>query len=313
MMNDYERELRKKWDSISYQQGGSLELGIQHPLEWHVGYFSPDVKSIVIVSDVSAGKIDSSKSIQASCKRRKDGKYATSFTLTSREQEDVFVTMCGDMIRFSSIETDRASSLEKVLGRYRAWLKLLQNKNSAMLSASAQKGLIGELLYLKERIEEGISPAKALVEWVGPEGADQDFVDENGWHEIKTTGAASAEITISSVEQLGKDISGELVVMRVDKCAPAQKGAFTLYRLIHKIINEISICEGAIENFVLKLGCVGYIDIPEYYDQQTFVYSSQNIYSVDDTFPRLTREQLPAEIVNLSYVLSLPSLAVWMK
>lgn len=32
-MNDYEQELRDKWSNISYQQGGSLELGIQHPLE----------------------------------------------------------------------------------------------------------------------------------------------------------------------------------------------------------------------------------------------------------------------------------------
>ena len=38
-MNDYEQELREKRSNISYQQGGSLELGIQHPLEWHVGYF----------------------------------------------------------------------------------------------------------------------------------------------------------------------------------------------------------------------------------------------------------------------------------
>ena len=65
-MNDYEQELREKWSNISYQQGGSLELGIQHPLEWHVGYFSPEAKSIVIVSDEPVSKIESSKSIQAS-------------------------------------------------------------------------------------------------------------------------------------------------------------------------------------------------------------------------------------------------------
>ena len=150
-MNDYEQELREKWSNISYQQGGSLELGIQHPLEWHVGYFSPEAKSIVIVSDEPVSKIESSKSIQASCMPRKDGRYATSFTLISREQEDVFVTMCGDMIRFSSTENDRARSLICVLKRYAAWLKLLQHKNSALLGVAAQKGLIGELLYLKDR------------------------------------------------------------------------------------------------------------------------------------------------------------------
>lgn len=310
-MNDYEQELRNKWNSISYQQGGSLELGIKHPLEWHVGYFSPEAKSIIIVSDEPVDTIDSSRSIQALCKPRKDGKYATSFTLTSREQEDVFVTMCGDMIRFSSTETDCTSSLARVLKRYRAWLRLLQHKNSALLGSSAQKGLIGELLYLKYRIESGLSPKDALAGWVGPDGADQDFIYEDGWHEVKATGAASAEVTISSIEQLDNDWPGELIVMRVDKCAPARSGAFTLYKLVHQIISMISSYEVA-ESFILKLGSAGYIDMPEY-DQQTFVYSSKSVYWVRDTFPRLLRKRLPVEIINLSYVLSLPALAAWKK
>lgn len=311
MMNDYEHELRNKWDKISYKQGGSLELGIEHPLEWHVSYLSPETKSIVIVSDCPVKKIDSSKSIQASCKPRKDGKYATSLTLKSSEQEDVFVTMCGDIIRFSSIEDDQAHSLTKVVKRYEAWLKLLQHGNSALLSLTAQKGLIGELLYLKDRIERGLSPAEALNGWVGPYGADQDFVFEDGWHEIKTTGVSSSEITISSIEQLDNENPGELVVMRVDKCAPAQPGAFTIYKLVHQILRMIDSYAGATDDFVLKLANVGYIDLPEY-DQQTFIFSSKNTYKVDYTFPRLDRSKLPVEIVNLSYVLSLPSLAPWM-
>ena len=312
MMNDYEQELREKWDSISYQQGGSLELGIKHPLEWHVGYFTPEAKSIVIVSDAPIDKIDSSKSIQTSCKPRKDGKYATSLTLKSREQEDVFVTMCGDIIRFSSIEDDQSHSLAKVAKRYSAWLKLLQHENDALLSASAQKGLIGELLYLKCRIESGLSPLDALAGWVGPDGADQDFVYTDGWHEVKTTGVASTEITISSVEQLDNTAPGELVVMRVDKSAPAQTGAFTLYKLVHQIIRMIDSNVGATDSFVLRLASVGYIDMPEY-DKQTFVFSSMNVYSVDQTFPRLVRSKLPVEITNSSYTLNLPSLSSWMK
>ena len=310
-MNDYEQELRDKWNKIDYQQGGSLELGIKHPLEWHVGYFSPEVKSIVIVSDTPVSKIDSSRSIQASCKPRKDGKYATSLTLKSHEQEDVFVTMCGDIIRFSSIEDNQTHSLSKVVKRYSAWLKLLQHGNSAILSLIAQKGLIGELLYLKERLESGLSPTDALDGWIGPDGADQDFVYADGWHEIKTTGIASSEVTISSIEQLDNNCPGELIVMRVDKCAPAQSGAFTLYKLVHQIIKMLDSCVGAIDDFVLRLANVGYIDMPEY-DQQMFVFSSKNTYKVNQTFPRLVRSKVPIEIVNLSYTLSLPTLATWM-
>jgi hypothetical protein len=311
-MNNYEKELREKWSSISYHQGGSLQLAITHPLEWHVGYFSTEAKSIIIVSDDPVDKIESSKSIQASCKPRKDGRFATSLTLTSRDQEDVFVTMCGDIIEFSADEIDGKNSLLKVLRRYAAWLKLLQHKNSALIGAAAQKGLIGELLYLKDKIERGMEPLDAIAGWVGPDGADQDFVYCDGWHEIKTTGVSHSEVVISSVEQLDVAESGELIVTRVDKCAPAQAGAFTLYGLVHQIINMISNCPGAAEAFILKLASTGYIDMMEY-DQQKYVFASRQIYDVNDTFPRIRRTDLPGEIINTTYVLSIPSLTQWLK
>ncbi len=311
-MNNYEKELKDKWERVTYHQGGSIQLNVSHPLEWYVGYFSDDAKSIIIVSDAPVSKIDSSKSIQASCNPRKDGRYATSLTLTSKEQEDVFITMCGDMISYSSTAADGKRALALLLLRYNAWLKLLQHKTSALLSANEQKGLLGELLYLKEKIESGLSPSDALAGWVGPDGADQDFVYEDGWHEIKTTGVSSAKVTISSVEQLDCDPPGELIVMRVDKCAPAHAGAFTLRGLIHQIMNLITSNIGTADDFVLKLGSVGYIDMPEY-DQQNFVFSSRQIYAVEDSFPRITRKDIPTEIVNLKYTLGIPGLSSWQK
>ena len=232
-MIDYEQELRNKWNSISYHFGGAMQLAITHSLEWNVRYVTHDQKSLVIVSTESVANISSSKSISAECNKRKDGRYAISFTLVQPAQEDVFITMSSDMIRYSSSEPDEKRALSKVMQRYSAWLKLLDHKNSALLSISAQKGLIGELLYLKEMIERGTSVSDALAGWVGPDGADQDFVYTDGWHEIKTTGASSAEVSISSVEQLDSNPPGELVVIRVDKCAPAKPGAFTLHSLVH--------------------------------------------------------------------------------
>ena len=40
-----------------------------------------------------------------------------------RKQEDVFITMAGDIIEYSNVETDDIALL-KVLRRYNAWLKL---------------------------------------------------------------------------------------------------------------------------------------------------------------------------------------------
>ena len=311
-MNTYEEELRKKWDGINYQEGGSLQLAVEHPLEWYVRYATRNHKSIVIVSDTPADKITSSKSIEAACNLRKDGRYAVSFTLVNREQEDVFITMSSDIIEFSRVEQQPQESLKKVLRRYAAWMKLLDHKRSALLRANAQKGLLAELVFLKEEIESGMNPSEAIEGWVGPDGADQDFVYGDGWHEIKATGASSSQVTISSVEQLDSPSSGELVVFRIDKCAPAHSGAVTLYAMVHALFGMLMSEVSALDDFVLKLGSAGYIDMNEY-DKQNFLVSAKQSYKVTETFPRIVRTELPIEIVNAEYQLDLPSLNPWAK
>lgn len=309
-MNAYEAELRQKWDSIDYHNGGSLQLAIPHALEWHVRYVTENQKSIVIVSDIPADNITSSQSIEASCSQRKDGKYAISFTLVNRSQEDVFISMSNNIIEYSKDETTTIAALTKVLHRYAQWLKLLEHKRSTLLGTNSQKGLIAELSFLKETIDRGMSPADALAGWVGPNDADQDFVYPDGWHEIKATGASSTMITISSVEQLDNDPPGELVVFRIDKCAPAQSGAVTLYQLVHTMLSKLLLTPNVIDTFLLKLASVGYIDMQEY-DNVHFVISAKKHYEVNDTFPKLSRADLPKEISNAEYQIDLPSIASW--
>lgn len=311
-MNNYENELREKWNAINYHFGGSLQLAIEHPLDWYVRYVTQDQRSVVIISDTPVDKIDSSKSIETACNPRKDGKYAISFTLMDRNQEDVFITMSGDIIEFSRVESIPQSALMRVLRRYAAWMKLLDHKHNALLGINAQKGLIGELLYLKEIIEFGLKPSEAVAGWLGPDGADQDFSYDDGWHEIKVTGLSSAFVSISSIEQLDSDALGELIIFRIDRCAPAQPGAFTLYKLVHSIFDLMLTDVGALDDFVLKLGSAGYIDMPEY-DKQFFVFSSKQAYCVNEGFPRMRRQEVSTEIINAEYQLSIPSLAAWAK
>lgn len=311
-MNTYEAELRKKWDSIDYRNGGSIQLAVPHALEWHVRYVTDNQKSIVAVSDVPAKDITSSQSIEAYCGQRKDGKYAVSFKLVDFDQEDVFISMASDIIEYSKNEITHEYALNKVLHRYSQWLKLLEHKRSTLLSANEQKGLLAELLFLRDVIELGTDPADALVGWVGPDGADQDFVYADGWHEIKSTEVSSDSVFISSVEQLDASAPGELVVYRIDKCAPAQSGSITLHKTVRSIYEMIADRPSTINGFLSKLASAGYIDMQEY-DNFHFVVSSKQHYEVDDTFPKLRRVDLPREITGAEYRISLPSIASWIR
>jgi len=311
-MNNYENELRLKWNSINYHNGGSKQLNIEHSLEWHVRYADRNHKCLVIVSESPVDSIASSKSIEATCNLRNDGRYAITFTLIDRDQEDVFITMSCDIIKFSKADSQPQESLKLVLRRYSAWLKLLDHKRSAFLSAGAQKGLLAELVFLKECIELGIKPCDAIEGWVGPDGADQDFVYNDGWHEIKATGVSSSKVTITSVEQLSNSSVGELVIFRIDKCVPTQPGALTLYNTVHTLMGMMSADINAIDSFVLKLGAVGYIDMDEY-AKQYFSISAKQSYTVNDSFPKIVRSNLPIEIINVEYQIDIPSLNRWAK
>ena len=308
-MSSKEDELREKWNTINYYSGGALKLSVKHPLEWYVRYATSEHKSVVIVSRRAIHKIESSKCIDASCNQRKDGKYAISFTLMDRKQEDVFITMTGDIIEYSNVETEDIALL-RVMRRYNAWLKLLDHKSNAILGNNTQKGLIGELLFLQEKIKDNMSPSKALAGWSGPEGADQDFVYADCWYEIKVTGVSSISVSISSVEQLDRNDDGKLVIYRIDKCAPDQADSFTLYGLVHNIIDLIIQCGENSDELMLKLGSAGYIDMREY-DKQYFCLSSKKIYIVNNSFPRIRRRDIPDEIINMEYQINIPSIKHW--
>ena len=114
-MGSDDAELRGSWDRIDCHDGGALQIPLPHPLEWHVRYAGENQKSLVAVSDIAAGELPSSRAIEAACRQRRDGRYALSFTLLNRAEEDVFITMAGDMIAFSSDAASPADAVQRVL------------------------------------------------------------------------------------------------------------------------------------------------------------------------------------------------------
>ena len=310
-MRDKERELRDKWNTINYYSGGALKLAVDHPLEWYVYYTTMGYKSIVIVTQKPMKKLNSSLSIDVESNQRKDKKYATSFNLIENKQEEVFIAMILDIISFSKVEMENLA-IQKVVFRYNQWLKLLNHKNEAILGCNEQKGLLAELMFLKEKIESGMPIATAIAGWIGPEGGDQDFVYSSSWYEIKSTGTASTEISISSVEQLDRDDEGELIIYRIDKCAPEQPKAYTLYGLVYILIDLISSHGESSDELRSKLLAAGYIDLKEY-DNQYFNITSKKTYYVNDRFPRIRRKDISIEITNLEYQINIPSIKVFEK
>jgi hypothetical protein len=218
--------------------------------------------------------------------------------------------LCCDIIEHSKTAESAKDALLLVMSRFKQWSRLLESQKSGLLDEHKRKGLIGELLFLSSRIDEGTSSLVAVQGWVGANGADQDFVYADGWHEVKSAGVSAVKITISSLEQLDNPDDGELVIKRIDKAAPEKTGAFSLNDVVRQISEKLA--ADARDLFHSKLSAYGYIDLQEYSEQKYYCSSTQ-CYRIEETFPKLTKKNVPAQVVSLHYELDLPSLASWKK
>ncbi len=88
---------------------------------------------------------------------------------------DVYKAMVNDLIGAVSATSDADSGLSVLENRTERWQKLLRNDAQAGLSTSDRRGLIGELLILRQLLEQGGNPARTVVAWTGPHGKHQDF------------------------------------------------------------------------------------------------------------------------------------------
>lgn len=245
-------------------------------------------------------------------KRETDNRWTLSFELLRNEQEGVFAILCSDIIENSRSALNEKEALALVISRFKQWSRLLESQRSGLMDENSRKGLLGELLFLHGRIEKSDTALIAVQGWVGADGADQDFIYEDGWHEVKSVGVSATSMTISSLEQLDSAGVGELVVIRIDKAAPDKAGALSLNDAVRQISSKLTDATDALDLFRSKLSAYGYIDLQEYSEQKYYCSGSQR-YGVNDTFPKLTRQNIPAQVESLRYELSLPSLADWLK
>ena len=304
-------ELERKWDNVTYYNGGFIRVEAEHALEWYVGYQAIDQKTLMIVSNSETISPSSSKSVLVSSRRREvDGKWTLTFELMKNDQEGVFINLCCDILNHSQSADSEKEALNRVLTRYKRWSRLLEYQKPALMDEGTQKGLLGELLFLQSKIKEGIAVLSAVQAWVGPDGSDQDFIFADGWYEVKTIGVAADSVSISSLQQLDCDGSGQLVIIRVDKSAPERQGAFSLFQKVEQIRELIKQDQEAAMIFEVKLARYGYIDLPEY-EMQACYYSGEKSYIVNESFPKLSSKNVPSQVIASQYKLSIAGIENW--
>jgi hypothetical protein len=296
-------DLYKKWDSVPTSDTAYQRVDDEHVLDIFLGKDTNNSRELLIISDIEPANMRSSRSIEIIKGNRKDGRWATQIKLLRKEQEEVFTHLCWDLIEHSRSAKSKTTGLEIVIARFLKWQKLMEGGNE-LLPDEVIKGIIGELFYAKNVLHDRYNYDLIFSAWLGPEGADKDFVFEETWAEIKAIKTGKSAITISSMDQLSSKNVGTLVVATVDSTSSADANGFSFASLINEFRERLSASPSALFDYESKLLELGYVDRKEYNDRY-YVFYGFRFYRVGEDFPKLQRETVPNEIVRVKYDIAL--------
>ncbi len=304
MMMTTIRELQKQWEQIPPYPGGYLLVSGNHPLSFHIGYCDDGRKTFIVLNTGNKNEVVSSKAITAQYIQTEETKISLRFSLNYTSLDEIFVKLCWDLMDASR---NTESPVEKIVAQYKKWMRLLQEVHTGIMIPSLQKGLIGELLYFKDKLA-CMNPNQVLNAWVGPEGSDQDFVFEDMWAEIKTVSISAQDVQISSLQQLARSDLGFLVVFFMDKTTTSGLQTISLPEIVEEV-RGVFTNETMLDKLNCKLAKYGYCDKDvDKYAEIRFRYTEHRIYNVDPNFPKLTKENIDVAVIEAHYRLSLPML-----
>lgn len=295
-------KIRQLFDSA--QKGDFFtRIDSTHPIDIHIGRNDNYMYTMFIVSSYKPITLESSKIIDVFTGIRQDDNWGISFILIDNEYIEIFCHFCSDIIESSRNIHNIKDGIDFICKRYVQWQKMLKSNKSGLLSKSEVKGLIGELMFLKNYLFQKYDQYTAIKSWLGPDMLPQDFFCYNKWYEIKSISSNVDKVTISSIEQLDSRFNGELVVLQLDETNETDCNKIGVNSYYNELIQNIKDeeCLNLLKSKLLNLGYY----YREEYNQYCFRFNKYKKYYVNDNFPCLRRNNIPEFIVSAKYELSI--------
>lgn len=281
-----------------------------HPLDLYLGYNDLGKKTLALVEESVDLNFQSTKLIEVKIATRKDGRKAVCYSLMDDTETDIFYRFCEDIFE-STKNSTKENGLKIINNRWNRWINMFKNPHPLIMGEKEIRGLIGELVFLRDFMFDKYSIEKSIAAWMGPKSSHKDVEIDGTWYEIKTCYQSSKSITISSIEQLDSNQEGHLCIVELENTNRYVTGNLTLNNLVSQIFDMI-LDEETKQEFMKKVTEVGYSYFEEY-DNYIYFCKSINKYLVNDEFPRLRKENLPKEVATVSYELLIPNLKEYLE
>ncbi|MBU3662042.1 MAG: PD-(D/E)XK motif protein, partial [Bacteroidetes bacterium] len=210
--------------------------------------------------------------------------------------------LCEDLILSVGNITDELKLVKQLLNRFEKWKSLFNKMGSDGLTPEEQRGLYGELTFLRKFLNHNNDFLKVLNTWVGTSNEIRDF-QLNDWAlEVKTTiGNNHQKIKVSSERQLDISHLGFLYLYHLS-LEKAQESGESLLQIVFSIRQMLKIDFISLNKFNAKLFEAGFFEHHiELYKNTGYHLRNENFYLVNGNFPRIQENDLREGVGDVKY------------
>lgn len=254
--------------------------------------------------DVNVSQFDNLQEIQIELipDPNKEEKRILIFKLVNNQHRDIFSVLCEDLITSISAETNERQLVKTLLNRFEKWKSLFTRIVSEGLLPEEQRGLFGELYFLRKFLHHNTNYSSVLNTWLGTAKEVRDFQMNNWALEVKTTqGNNHQKIQISNERQLDITNIGQLYVYHVS-LEKVQKTGESLNQIVTSISDLLSADTIALNRFRSKLYEAGYFEQhTALYDSTGYFIRQDTFYAVENNFPRIQENEIRSGVGDVKY------------
>ena len=223
-------------------------------------------------------------------------------------QQDIFHTLCRDIISVAARAESEAEAVSVALMRTWRWHHLLRGGGGTLLSPEEQKGLIGELLVLERVLLPHMEASAVVTAWRGPLGSPKDFEIGRVAIEVKARrGGATPSVAITSEDQLderGVD-SLFLYVVELDEAPEDATDGLTVRDVADRVREHLySLDPGAAGVFESLVSAAG-VRPEDDFSHSQWLEGPSRVYLVTGEFPRIARSDVRPGVSFVRYSVSL--------
>lgn len=309
------KDIKKLWsmleEDVQYvSERGLMKRALIDKVGLFIGMDTYDGKKILIQvidyqDSVNISDCPNWEGTEIEIKNISHDQKAITIKLLDTEFLDIFNSLTSDLYANLIKADDNIDAVQVFVYTLNKWNEFFKKFGVKILTEQRQRGIYGELYFLKNHVMPFCSDRDALSAWYGHSSKHQDFSFSHGNVEIKTTiRKQHKKVAISNEKQLDNTGMENLFLYCITLNQDMNSGQ-SLPELVYEIRERFLVTPNAEYIFNEYLLRTGYLDEHEkYYSKNRYIFKKEYMFRVDEGFPCITDPPEGIGDVKYSIVIS---------